>query len=212
MKFLSIDIETTSIKPKNGELLSFACVLEDTNDIKSVEDLPHFYCVFKQPSFKGDVHALNMNKELINEITEGTSKHLIEISDFNQMFNNFLASNTKTYHTSNSCVIINEKIRGNRFYPTLPTDVAKAVKIKVCGKNFASFDKVWIENKIPNFNKYFQFHHRMMDVGSMFVDLKNDQWIPDLKECMVRSGIEGEVSHNALQDARDVIRVLRTKY
>ena len=46
----------------------------------------------------------------------------------------------------------------------------------------------------------------------MFVDFKTDDWIPNLDTCKKRAGINGEVTHNALDDARDVILTLRSKY
>ena len=89
---------------------------------------------------------------------------------------------------------------------------AKKVKLKCAGKNLQSFDIPWIEEKIPYFNRYFEFHHRQLDLGSIMVDFKDDEWIPNLKECKERANVEGEVTHNALEDCRDVIKVLRTKY
>ena len=212
-----IDTETTSIKPENGELLSFACVLEDTNNIKPVEELPYFYCVFKLNKLKGEPYALNMNRELIREISEGESENLINKNDFLQLFNNFLCKNKLSHHTSDRSFLVpkNMRVKGesvNVLYPSLPSGPKKPIKIKSCGKNFANFDGPWIREKIPFFNEYFQFHHRVLDPGSMFVDFKNDEWIPDLKECMVRSNVQGEVSHNALEDCYDLIKCLRTKY
>lgn len=204
-----IDTETTSIKSENGNLLSFACVLEDTNDIKPVEELPYFYCVFKYDKLKGEPYALNMNKGLIQEISEGKSDNLIEINSFLQNFNNFLYENGLEHHTSDKSVLSKCK---TKMYPGLPYGPKKPIKIKSCGKNFGTFDKGWIEEKIPFFREYFQFNHRVLDIGPLFVDFKNDDWIPNLKECMLRSGVEGEVTHNALQDCYDLIKCLRTKY
>lgn len=217
MKYLIIDTETTSIKPENGELLSFAAVLEDTDNIKPVGQLPYFYCVFKYEKIKGEPYALNMNRELIREISEGKSPHLINKNDFPQLFNNFLHENGLDHHTSDKSVLVPKTIfkngeSRNNLYPALPYESQKPIKIKSCGKNFANFDGPWIREKIPFFNEYFQFHHRVLDPGSMFVNFKNDEWIPDLKECMVRSNVEGEVTHNALRDCYDLIECIRTKY
>jgi hypothetical protein len=41
---------------------------------------------------------------------------------------------------------------------------------------------------------------------------KNDDVVPSLDSCKKRASIEGEVTHNALEDAWDVVKLLRTKY
>lgn len=198
MKYLAIDIETTSINPENGCILSFAAVLENTSFLGPVEDLPSFYCVFKLDKMKGEPYALNMNRELIKEISEVKSENLIKLEDFNLKFNNFLLENELSH--------LNKDSFSSALSPY------KKVSLAAAGKNIASFDIPWIEKHIPNFNSYFQFKHRTLDVGSVMVDFKNDEWIPNLLECKKRAGIEGEVTHNALEDCYDVIQVLRSRY
>jgi hypothetical protein len=41
------------------------------------------------------------------------------------------------------------------------------------------------------------------------MDWKNDESLPNLQKCMDRCKIKGEVTHDALQDAIDVVQVLR---
>lgn len=208
MKYLVIDTETTSIKPENGDLLSFAAVLEDTNNILPVEELPSFYCVFKHKTLKGEPYALNMNKGLIEEIKENKSENLIDIDNFTILFNNFLAENGLENHNNGYS---ETSAKNNKWINSLGIN-PKPIKLKSCGKNFGTFDKLWIEEKIPYFSEYFQFNHRILDPGSVMVDFKNDEWLPNLLECKKRAGVKGEVTHNALVDCYDVIEVLRTKY
>ena len=85
------------------------------------------------------------------------------------------------------------------------------VKIIAAGKNFASFDRPFLEN-IPNFSDYINMGHRCIDPVNHYVDFENDTDLPSLAECMKRAGIEGEVTHKAVEDAWDVVRVLRKKY
>jgi len=213
MLFLCIDVETSSIKPENGELLSFAAVLEDTNNIRPVEELPFFYCVFRHDFIKGEPYALNMNKGLIQEISEGESENLIDLYEFNQLFNDFLFSSKVECHGGYDILAQMIKVDKNgNSTPVLHRSPKEKIKLKASGKNFGTFDKGWIESKIPNFNTYFQFNHRVLDVGSLMVDFKNDEWLPGLLECKKRAGIKGEVTHNALEDCWDVIEILRTKY
>ena len=41
MKYLSIDTETTGLSAKDHQLLEVSFILEDTNDIKPLDELPH---------------------------------------------------------------------------------------------------------------------------------------------------------------------------
>lgn len=184
MKFISIDCETTGLNPETCEILSLAAVLEDTNNTDvPVDNLPHVHFIFKKDFIKGEPYALNMNKNIIEIIKEGTDKRLISIANFEKFFTEFLEKND--------------------------IDIKK---IKVAGKNFSSFDRLFIDNMDYGHSHDFKFHHRVLDVGPLFVDFKNDVWLPDLSSCMRRAGVEGVVTHDAYEDAKDVIKVLRTKY
>lgn len=211
MKYLSVDIETSSLNPKDGVILSFAAVLEDTENIIPIKDLPSFYCVFKHSKIPGEPFALNMNRELIEIIAKGKDKNLLDPNDFNTHFNNFLAENKLDCHETGYSVVKNEE-PSPVWMSTLPSTKVKPISLKGAGKNLSGFDIPWIKQHIPNFNTYFKFQHRVLDVGSVLVDFKNDEWIPNLLECKKRSNVVGEVTHNALTDCEDVIECLRTKY
>jgi oligoribonuclease (3'-5' exoribonuclease) len=186
MIYLSIDTETTGLNEKTCEILSFSAVLEDTDKPNiPVDDLPHVHFIFKKDFIKGEPYALNLNKDIIEIIKEGKDERLINELQFFPKFREFLKENN---------------VEG---------------KLKVAGKNFSSFDLKFIDilmNEVWDFGSSIKFHHRVLDVGPLFVDFKNDEWIPDLNMCMERAGVKGTVQHCAYEDAKDVIRVLRTKY
>ena len=46
----------------------------------------------------------------------------------------------------------------------------------------------------------------------LFADWANDASLPTLDECKRRAKIEGIVTHDALDDAWDVVQLLRTQY
>ena len=62
------------------------------------------------------------------------------------------------------------------------------------------------------FGKKLQFSQRVLDPAILYMNLLKDKEVPNLKECLKRAGIEKEVAHDALEDALDVIRLLRKKY
>jgi len=77
----------------------------------------------------------------------------------------------------------------------------------IAGKNFMGYDMNFLK-KIPQFQRN-QFKHRCIDPAMLFWDRKNDTELPNLKTCMERAGIPGEVTHTALEDAFQVIKLLR---
>ena len=83
--------------------------------------------------------------------------------------------------------------------------------ITAAGKNFGTFDKLFLE-QIPEWNQYVKFISRIIDPSILFVDWKTDNQLPSLTECKERANVPGVVTHNALEDAWDVIQTLRTKY
>jgi len=83
-------------------------------------------------------------------------------------------------------------------------------KIVIVGKNFANFDLKFLR-KI-DFENHINFHHRILDIGSMFYDSFKDSVPPDLKECLKRARVEKTVEHTAVEDALDVLRCVRYKH
>jgi hypothetical protein len=52
----------------------------------------------------------------------------------------------------------------------------------------------------------------LIDPSVLFVDWKNDESVPGLGKCKERAKIDGIVTHDALEDAWDVVQLLRTQY
>lgn len=83
-------------------------------------------------------------------------------------------------------------------------------RVVVCGKNVAGFDLRFLE-QLPGYEELSRkFLHRMLDVGPMYME-PGDQVPPDLKLCMERAGLDGNVKHRALDDARVVEQLIRNK-
>lgn len=75
--------------------------------------------------------------------------------------------------------------------------------ILAAGKNFASFDRRFLEK----WDMY--FHHRTLDPAMLFIR-KGDVVPPDTRTCCERAGIPYSGSHRALDDALNVVRLVRT--
>ena len=95
-------------------------------------------------------------------------------------------------------------------YPIFGTKM-KPLLINVAGKNFGTFDHVFLK-KLPWWQKLIIAKQRIIDPAVLCCDWKNDEELPSLSVCKSRVGVDGKVSHNALEDAWDVIQVLRDSY
>lgn len=194
MKFISLDLETTGLDENYCQILSLGAVIEDTNNPLPFEEMPKFHAVIIRDRIQGEPFALNMNKdliELINKYNISKVEQRIELAKQYQVL--FVTEEHLAQAFVNFCITngLNEKVT-------------------VGGKNYTGFDKKFLD-LIPGWSKI-NIHRRVIDPGTSFVDWANDKEIPSLEICKQRAGIEGVVTHNALEDAFDVVQVLRTKY
>lgn len=83
--------------------------------------------------------------------------------------------------------------------------------ITPAGKNFDSFDRQFL-NRIPFFDTTIKLSHRSIDPAILYWDPRNDDKLPDTKECYKRVCLNEEVAHNAVDDAKGVIRLIREYY
>lgn len=88
----------------------------------------------------------------------------------------------------------------------------KVGKPTVAGKNVASFDRRFLA-LAPKWD-WGAFSRRFLDPGSLFLDPKQDLELPDLTTCASRAGVDIErfQLHNAVDDARLVVEIVRAYY
>lgn len=202
MKYISIDIETSGLDPEKNKILSFAAIVEDTFNPIPIEDLPKFKAIILQREIVGSPRALTMNSHLIEsigqyldgdeslkkEIEISTGYKFIEEDDVIKSFYYFLYDNG--YHS----IVYN-----------------KPITINVAGKNFATFDKLFLE-QLPFWKKLIRVRQRIIDPSVLFCDWTKDETLPSLQECKDRAELNSIVSHDATDDAIDVIMLLRKFY
>lgn len=75
------------------------------------------------------------------------------------------------------------------------------------GKNFASFDNLFL-SKVINWPPAFR---RVLDPAVLYW-LPGDEKLPGFSDCKKRAGMMGGVSHRALDDARDVVELIRRSH
>lgn len=204
MIYYSIDIETTGLDSENHKILSIGAIMEDTNNILPYEKCPKFNAIIipQTDNICGGITGLLMNVELLKLIEQYKK---LEYFDKNK-FQNETGFNFYTEHTV-----------AKAFYDFIAktcslSDIKqKHIVINVAGKNFGVFDKLFLE-KLPDFKKYIKFAQRIIDPSTLYCDFINDTSLPNLTKCKERANIDGIVTHNALEDAWDVIELLRKKY
>lgn len=186
MKYISLDLETTSLVPDPEHILMISMIVEDSEKNCPVEDLPHFTCFVKQGTIHGQAYALAMNSWIL-DIISGFKANLsgYPIFDYGWSLDN-----------EESCWIHHAM----RFLD----DHFGSEKITVAGKNVAGFDIPFLSKQVRD-----RFRHRVLDPGSLYVDWSFDKAVPDFGTCKRRAGILTPVAHDAREDAMDVIRIFR---
>jgi len=189
--YLSIDIETTGIDDRS-EILQISGVLDDGGKIDELVtfDMP---IMFKSISYS-EPYALGMNAELLKKMMN---------KDFKTFEPTIAAHYLVDFMERMSLKYLDEKGR--------PT------KVMFAGKNVASFD-------IPKLRRFVQkhgtpysgslkrfddlVHYKTLDVGSLYYDVfKDNVSLSKINELTGRN----VVSHNALDDAFDVVYAVRHK-
>ena len=224
MKYVSIDIETTGLDPINNKILSIGAIVEDTENKLPFEELPKFHVAILHNEIVGSPYAINMNKDLIeaivhyqsaesqdekNDLVQMHGMQFLPVDKVVEAFFHFLHDNGLSGIDLQKMMGATVTIVNGKSYPILGT--LNPASITAAGKNFGTFDKLFLE-QLPRWKQAIRLKQRIIDPSILMVDWKNDNALPSLNECKQRAGIAGEVTHNALEDAWDVIQVLRTNY
>ena len=207
MKYLSLDIETSSLSPSTGQVLELGVVIDDLSvkvdraDLEEyLEQLPKFHCYIKHPNVVGEHYAVSMH----NRIWQVLAKESVY-----RTFNNNLLPEGAIVEERDVYKYLGRFLKEHG----LITDSSN--KVTVAGKNVAGFDIPWLKT-IPGFNcinpnysgLLYKFSHKVIDVGPLWLKY-TDSEPPSLDECLQRAGINKTVDHTAVGDALDVIRCLK---
>ncbi len=222
MIYVSIDIETSGLDHEKHKVLSIGAIIEDTEKKLPYEECPKFNAIILQNEITGSPRAITMNKEIIamiGEYLEGTdeTRHLMnthsdysfyESDDVVKQFYYWLETNGLGYGLMNSGHY--GKAQDGKWLPLI-NSATKPITLNVAGKNFGTFDKLFLQ-QLPWWQKLIRTRQRVLDPAILMVDWTNDKSLPNLTTCKERAGVSGIVTHNALEDAWDVIEVLRKFY
>lgn len=198
MRYVSIDIETTGLNPSSDQVLEFGAVIEDTNNVLPIDDLPKFRRILIHKNISGNPFAIQMNIDIIRQIafkSKDSDDALTTIPNCDSMFC-FPEELAKEFYIW----LINNGFQNNS---------RNKVKIVVAGKNVAGFDMKFLNAYAIELDSHVYAHQRVIDPGMLYIDWEEDDVPPDLKTCKQRAEIDGEVAHTAIDDAIDVIKLVR---
>lgn len=193
MRYVSIDIETTGLNPETCQIIEFAAVADDLRVQSPLQSLPTFQTYVHHPVYTGEPYALGMHQKIFQKLARGNQEDRFTTPDL--LFRKFF-----------------DWLKGIGYTPEVSCDgnsCGQQIKINVGGKNFANFDKRFLE-KLPN--NLVKFNHRIIDPCMLYFNPDKDDVLPSTEECMKRAGVIGTVAHTALEDALVVCSLLRAKF
>ena len=218
MIYVSIDIETSGLDHEKHKVLSIGAIIEDTEKKLPYEECPKFNAIILQNEITGSPRALTMNKEIIEMIgdyLEGTDfeRNVMNThSDYSFHKEDDVVKEFYTFLWCNGFSLLDSpSTHVNGKLTPIIDGRTKSITLNVAGKNFGTFDKLFLQ-ELPWWQKLIRTRQRVLDPAILMVDWKNDKSLPNLTQCKERAGVNGIVTHNALEDAWDVIEVLRKFY
>src|SRR5436190_9940792 len=145
MKYISIDLETTGLDPKKDVILEFAAVIEDTENILPLNELPKLTLFVKHNRLVISPEVIYMHKELFTDMV-GSKDFVESTSQLAMQFDIFLSDNNiKSYNS-----------------------------LIAAGKNFTSFDLQFLNecNFFRDIPRRFSF--RTLDPSILFLRKTDD--------------------------------------
>lgn len=201
MQYVSLDIETTGLDPKKNQIVEVGAVLTSLGDTTPIEDLPKFRAVIIHEEMQMGSYCAMLHRKLWNEISDISNIFMDQIKEKGY------AEAGDTYYCRPDKL---EEVFHSWLCDTLRQGYCdEDIKINVAGKNPGTFDIPFLE-ALPGWQGLIKFHRRVIDPAILCV-LPDDEHLPDLQECLKRCGIEKTVSHTAVDDALDIVKILRTE-
>lgn len=210
MRYLALDIETTGLSPEHHHILQFGAVLDDLKVQAPIEELPTFQAYVLPPSdfgYCGEPYALQMNAGILRTIATRPRTPAKDGPLFLRPYQ-FMAEFVKWAVAQG--LSSNKKPDKPGIY-AMEADGPHHISFVPAGKNVAGFDLPFLRKCIPGWDQM-RVRHRVLDPAMLYTDPFTDQVPPDLAECLKRAGLDTTVTHEALDDAIQVVRLLRAKY
>lgn len=200
MLYFSVDTETTGINPEENQIIEFGAIFEDPNKTMGFSDIPKFKRIIRYETYVGSSVAINMNARIFAILSK---------------FDRMKPSAFKDEYAKENGIITAEELIPQfkefaiecyaKYNLSLP-----ATGINIAGKNFGGFDAQFIKLLENAFQ--LKINYVMGDPSTLYTDFYKDEVFASLSTCKERAGFGSEVTHDALEDAWDVVKLLRKKY
>jgi len=219
--YFSIDIETTGLNPQTDDVLQIGLVAENSEFPTEIEHLPTLNLVLARQRVTGSPFAMKMNADLLGVVGDDKlHKQLARVDAIVAAYDEPAPKEVINVKDVIGVPGILTTCRGRPAYFIAPKNAFYAVREWLtsvagtgphtpAGKNFAGFDLQFLIALDDRFRTLFR--HRTLDAGSLLVDW-SDQCPASLDLLKQRHLGGGTVAHDAIDDAIDVIRLLRTTY
>lgn len=178
--YVSIDLETTGTKGW-CQILEVGAVVEDWKT--PVADLPHFHAyILNGDMIYGEPFALQMNAEILRRIAkpkQWPQYKFLDAYDLMPALKEWLAQH----------------------------DIDPS-RVTAAGKNFAGFDRPFLTALDPE-AEHVKFHYRCIDPALFYWRPWEEDVPPNTATCLKRAGFPPDVKHTAVEDARQIIELVR---
>jgi DNA polymerase III alpha subunit (gram-positive type) len=236
MRYCSIDCETTGLNRETCQILEIGAIIEDCGNPLPFDKLPKRRIVIDRHQVTGEPYAINMNARIFKMLAQAQDiKDKVERDAFKEangivsedgavrMLWEFLYLHGfgEKYTVSMDKPENNAGLTYEQAMSMAGGDLSKIelpklnrrhqIKVNVAGKNFATFDKVFLE-KLPGFTDLIRFRQRILDPVTSYADFLHDEEAPGMDKCFTKLGVGHMVSHDAVDDAWGVIQLLRPLY
>lgn len=191
MRWISIDIETTGLDAERHNIIELGAIAVDTSKHPSTWETYHKIVLHEE--YVGSAYAIALNARIFDVISKYESGTLgdsdYEFVHFENLVDDFYNWLLLCGYTPGK----NEKIYLN-----------------IAGKNVGTFDLRFL-GKVPCMKQKIHFKHRIIDPAIFYTDILNDAGVANFETCKKRAGLGDIVTHNAIEDAFDVVFLIMIK-
>lgn len=200
MQVVLLDVETTSLDPRTGQILELAAIAYDVAADKIVST---FRCTFKHDIITGQPYALAMNSLLLYEIAaKDTDYQPVSLVKIEETLN---ASPDTIWHLTSF-----EFVSYFKTWLRSLTDLHGWPLIQLCGAQIGSFDYQFLQN-VPSWTMTGnEVAYRQVELGSLLME-RGDGKPFSVEKNLARFGLTavGPV-HRAYPDCLNYIQLLKS--